>query len=86
MSYQVRLRLAVPEEGQGCTSGQEEEPMKRYKKDWSGNTRKKPISTIEEVWESMVLVSVAICGGITLVVVLIIMVDLIKMGLHKIIG
>ena len=60
--------------------------MKRYKKDWSGNTRKKPISTIEEVWESMVLVSVAICGGITLVVVLIIVVDLIKMGLHKIIG
>ena len=65
---------------------QEEERLKRYQKKWSGNTRRKVGTSLDTIMENMVLLSVAICGVITAVIVIMIIVDVIKMGLCRFVG
>ena len=65
---------------------QEEEQQKRYQKKWSGNTRRKLDASLDTIMENMVLLSVAICGGIAAVILIVVIVDVIKTGLHRFFG
>jgi len=73
---------------------QEEEHLKRYQEKWrkryqekrSGNTRRKLDASLDTIMENMVRLSVAICGGLAAVILIVVIVDVIKMGLHRFFG